>query len=168
MPRRLIDRCQMDSIREFRLAARQRFDDALALAAAGRRTAAIYLWGYTAEMTLKAAYFSVIGMAEADTITWGGHLRPATQQGRTLGIAWPAPGEGHNVRAWAQLLIATRASSPLTTYTVPFGLEVQRRDQGFEHVWRETLRYRKNHAYSYEVKQVRESAEWLLIHSNRL
>ncbi len=72
MPRRLIDRCQPDCIREFRLAARQRFDDALVLAASGRRTGAIYLWGYTAEMTLKAAYFSLIGMAETDTITWRG------------------------------------------------------------------------------------------------
>src|SRR5437588_276642 len=50
MPRRLLERCQPDSIREFRAAGRQRFDDALALAAAGHRTGAIYLWGYTAEM----------------------------------------------------------------------------------------------------------------------
>ena len=163
MPRRLIDRCQVDSIREFRLAARQRFDDALALAAAGQRTGAIYLWGYTAEMTLKAAYFSLIGMAETATITWPDHLRPAIARGRTLGIAWPRGGEGHNLRAWAEFLVAERAFRG-TAYTVPFGREVQRRGQRFEHLWRETLRYRKNYAYLYEVSEVREAAEWLLVH----
>jgi hypothetical protein len=35
-------------------------------------------------------------------------------------------------------------------------------------LWRETLRYRKNYAYLYEVTQVREAAEWLLVNSNHL
>ena len=65
MPQRLLDRCSLDdSIREYRAAARQRFDDALAMALQWRRTGAIYLWGYTAEMILKAAYFSLIGLPE--------------------------------------------------------------------------------------------------------
>ena len=139
----------------------------MALAAVGRRTGAIYLWGYTAEMTLKAAYFSLIGMAETDAITWRGHLLPAIDQGRNMGIAWPGQG-GHNVRAWAELLVAERATSAATEYPAPFGLEVQRRGQRFEPLWREILRYRGNRAYLHEVKQVRESAEWLLIHSNQL
>jgi hypothetical protein len=168
MPRRLLDRCQVDSIREFRLAARQRFDDALSLAAAGQRTGAIYLWGYTAEMTLKAAYFSVIGIAETDAITWSAHLLPAINRGRALGIAWLYPGQGHNIRAWAELLVAVRALSPATAFAAPFDREVQKRGQRFESLWRETLRYRKNYAYSYEVKQVREAAEWILANSDAL
>ena len=70
MPRRLLERCGPDSIREFRSAGRQRFDDGLALAAVGRRTGAIYLWGYAAEMILKSAYFSVVGLDESAEITW--------------------------------------------------------------------------------------------------
>ena len=69
MPRKLLNRCAPDSIREFRAAARQRFEDGRALAMADRRTTAIYLWGYSAEMTLKAAYFAVIRFAETRTIT---------------------------------------------------------------------------------------------------
>jgi hypothetical protein len=168
MPRRLIERCREDSIREFRLAARQRFDDALALAAAGQRTGAIYLWGYTTEMLLKAAYFSLIGMAETGPITWERQLRPAIERGRALGIAWPHQGAGHNIRAWAELLISARAADPATAYTVAFGREVQRQGQLFEPLWRETLRYRKNQAYPHEVRQVREATEWFLIHSNQL
>jgi hypothetical protein len=69
MPQLLLDRCQPDSIREFRAAALQRANDAQALLARERRTAAIYLWGYAAEMMLKASYFAVIGFADDQQIT---------------------------------------------------------------------------------------------------
>lgn len=168
MPRRLLDRCHPDSIREYRAAAYQRFDDALAMAGRGRRTGAIYLWGYTAEMVLKAAYFSLLGVPETRALDWRTDLRSAIVRGRGLGIAWPASGEGHNVRAWAELLVAARSLSPLTAYAVAFGRDVQRQAQRFESLWRETLRYRKNYAYSYEMRQVRQSAEWFLVHSAAL
>src|ERR1700680_4886229 len=106
MPRRLPDRWQPECIREFRASAQQRFHDALALAAAGRRTGAIYLWGYSAEMILKAAYFTVMGIAETAAITWGGNIFPAIERGRNVfHLAWPTAGQGHNVAAWAELLI---------------------------------------------------------------
>lgn len=168
MPKRLLDRCLPDSIREFRVASRRRYDDALALATLKRRTAAIYLWGYAAEMTLKAAYFSFIGHPETAAITWSGHLRPAINAGRAMGIAWPNQGSGHNVLAWAEFLILSRASNPATAYTSRFALDVQIRGQRIEKLWRETLRYKKNVAYLYEVRQVREATEWLLVNSDVL
>jgi hypothetical protein len=168
MPRRLPARWQPECIREFRASARQRFNDALALAAAGRRTGAIYLWGYSAEMTLKASYFSLT-LAETDPITWGGHVLPAIQHGKTArGIAWPVPGQGHNVRAWAELLVAERAATPGLAYAPQFGREVQSCGQRIGQLWSETLRYHKNVAYLHEVAQVREAAEWLLGHSDAL
>ncbi|MCE9554969.1 MAG: hypothetical protein K8T91_16565 [Planctomycetes bacterium] len=170
MPRRLLARCREDSIREFRAAAQQRYDDAIALAAVHRRTAAIYLWGYTAEMTLKAAYFSLIGHAETDILTWKGNILPAIDRGRTaLQIPWPHSGQGHNVRAWAELVVLERATNTAWNYALAgFGLQVQNIGQRFEPLWRETLRYRKNVAYRYEVGQMREAAEWLLINSHVL
>src|SRR5258708_2471085 len=127
MPRRLIDRCQADSIGEFRACARQRFHDGLALAAGGNRTAAIYLWGYATEMTLKAAYCSLFGLAEDDVITVPGHIQPAINRGRAppLSIAWPNQGAGHNVRAWAELLVGVRALAPATVYAPDFAARVQ-------------------------------------------
>lgn len=168
MPRRLLDRCNPDSIREFRVAAQNRYNDALMLAVSGRRTGAIYVWGYVAEMILKAAYFAHIGLPESTPISWTGHLSPAIDAGRNMGIAWPRQGSGHNVRAWAELLILTRAASPISAYPVAFGLEVQRRGQRIGQLWSETLRYHKNHAYLHEVSQVREATEWLLINSKAL
>jgi len=170
LPRKLIDRCQPDSIAEFQASARQRYNDGLALAGAGNRTAAIYLWGYVAEMTLKAAYFSLSGLAEDDVITVCGHIQPAINRGRAapLSIAWPNQGAGHNVRAWAELLVGVRALNPATTYGPAFAAQVQRCGQRIGQLWRETLRYHKNRAYLYEVRQIRESAEWLLVNSDDL
>ncbi len=81
MPRSLLERRQPDSIREFRGAAIERRIDGNEAAKAGRRTAAIYLWGYSAEMTLKAAYFSVIGFEQTRAITLG-DLQAAKDLGR--------------------------------------------------------------------------------------
>ncbi len=162
MPRRLLDRARPDSVREFRAAARERFADGLALAAAGRRTGAIYLWGYSAEMTLKAAYFTLTGLGEADPITLADHLFPAIERGRkTFRLDWPRPGAGHNVRAWSELLIAERSARGVP-YPLRFRRALQRRGGVIELLWRETLRYNPNVAYPHEVGRVRETAEWLL------
>ena len=61
MPRRLVARCQPDSIDEFRASAQQRWTDAVRLIQVDRGTAAIYFSGYVVEMLLKAAYFELIG-----------------------------------------------------------------------------------------------------------
>lgn len=168
MPRRLPARWQPESIREFRASARERFADALALAGQGRRTGAIYLWGYSAEMVLKAAYFAVLGRSETDVLTWPGDLLPAIDAGRRMGIAWPHAGQGHNVRAWAELLVAQRAATPGAAYPPLLGQEVQACGQSIGQLWSETLRYHKNLAYVYEMNQVREAAEWLLVNSHAL
>src|SRR5689334_22497668 len=116
MPKRLLAQWQPESIREFRASARRRFDEGMALTAAGHRTGAIYLWGYSAEMTLKAAYFSLLGSGETAVLTWAGDIVPAINTGRGMGIAWPPQGQGHNVRAWAELLVLTRAATPGAAY----------------------------------------------------
>jgi hypothetical protein len=89
-------------------------------------------------------------------------------KGVGLGISWPPQGAGHNVRAWAELLVMERAAAPATAYTPAFSLEVQRRGQRLEWLWRETLRYHKNLAYPHELTRAREAAEWLLTNSHLL
>jgi hypothetical protein len=169
MPKRLLARCQPDSIREFRIAAHQRFNDALALSVAGNRTAAIYLWGYSAEMILKTAYFVLKGMAENTSLTWRGDIFPAINYGRSVrGIMWPSGGQGHNVRAWAELLVLERALIPGMAYSPEIGQEVQACGQRIGQLWNETLRYHKDLAYQHEVTQVRQATEWLLTNSSVL
>jgi hypothetical protein len=143
MPKRLPARWQPESIREFRVSPWWRFDEGMALAAAGYRTGAIYLWGYSAEMTLEAAYFSLLGRAETALLTSVGEIVPAINAGRGMGIAWPYQGQGHHVRAWAELLVAQRAATPGAAYPPLFGQEVQACGQGIGQLWSETLRFYK-------------------------
>jgi hypothetical protein len=119
-------------------------------------------------MTVKAAYFSLLGLAGTEVITLPGHIQPAIHRGRAapLSIAWPNPGAGHNVRAWAELLVGVRALAPTTAYAPGFAAQVQSCGQRIGQLWRETLRYHKNRAYVYEVRQVHEATEWLLVHAD--
>jgi hypothetical protein len=110
----------------------------------------------------------VIGIPEDTPLVMAGHIWPAVAQGRALGIAWPHAGAGHNVRAWAELLVAERATRPGLAYPADFGLLVQRSGQRIGQLWNETLRYHKNVAYPHEVRQVREATEWLLANADNL
>lgn len=160
MPKLLLDRCQPDSIREFRAAAIQRANDARALLATERRTAAIYLWGYAAEMTLKASYFAVIGFTDTQHITMA-DLRAARLSAPALGVA-PLVNL-HDIRGWAELLVATRVSLPGFAYPIPgFGNRVVSAGSRIHAMWRESLRYHKNFAYQFELARVQTASQWLL------
>ena len=163
MPKRLLQRWRPECIHEFRATARMRFDDGLSLAGQGRRTGAIYLWGYCAEMALKAAYFS-LALSETTPIAWMTHLKPAIDRGRNVHmIAWPIHGQGHNIRAWAELLVAERAATPGKALPPAISRQIQACGQRIGELWNESLRYHSNLAYHHEVTKVRLAAEWLLV-----
>jgi hypothetical protein len=165
VPKRLLKRCAPDSVGEFRVAARQRFQEGLVLAASDRHTAAIYLWGYAAEMTLKSAYFAAIGFSETQPITIA-DLRGAAASAPSMGVVWPGPNRFHDLRAWAELLVAFRTATPGLAYPVPgFDKEIVRRSRHVHLLWSEILRYHKNIAYGYEMNRVKAEANWLLAHS---
>lgn len=166
MPKALLDRCQPDSIREFRLAAAQRFSDGVSLARDDRRTAAIYIWGYAAEMMVKAGYFDAIGFSERQRISLT-DLRAAVASAQAIGLTWQ--GNLHSIKSWADLLVDARASNPTVRYQSPaFGNEVRRRSRSISVVWSEILRYHKNDAYEHEVERVRQATRWLLDHGAEL
>jgi hypothetical protein len=124
----------------------------------------LYLWGYVAEMILKAAFFEVRGFAENQPI-----IRRDLQNALAT-----LPGIGgnpplHHLSLWARALVAYRASTPGLGYADPaFASQVTAKAQALYGLWRETLRYHKNVAYPHEIDQARAAAEWLLTHSSKL
>jgi hypothetical protein len=134
------------------------------LAAQGHGTAAVYLWGYVAEMTLKAAWFTLLGFPETRTITFQ-DLHSAVQLARNYGIAWPGR-NFHALSHWAQLLVQHRIVVKGGYPDPQFGASVQEHCDRIYDRWQETLRYKRNRAYVFEVQAVADSTEWLL--SNRL
>ncbi|HYH68906.1 MAG TPA: hypothetical protein VD866_29705 [Urbifossiella sp.] len=166
MPTPLLDRCRPHSVAEFRAAALQRYADGLLLAAAGRRTAAIYLWGYVAEMLLKAGVFALLDGATAKTIPLK-DITDAKLLAADLGFKWA--GNAHNLVGWAELLVRLRSDLPGGAYPNPaFGAGVIARAARVYGLWRETLRYHKNVASAAEAHVVRAAVEWLVATRNRL
>lgn len=168
MPSRLPERCGPDTILGFRAAAVQRFSDGSRLADTGRRTAAVYLWGYTVEMLLKAGYFSAFGYDPRRPIAVA-DLGAAKQLAGSVGYAWPSGGNLHHLPAWSQLLIRARSMIAGAGYSNPsLPAQITTRAVRVYQVWRETLRYHQNIAYEFEVRTARECADWFLENATRL
>ena len=96
-------------------------------------------------------------------------LRAAVQLATSAGYVWPSGGNLHHLPAWGQLLIRTRSVISGAGYPDPAlpGQIVTRAVRVYQ-IWRETLRYHQNIAYEFEVRTVRECAEWFLEHAARL
>lgn len=164
MPRLLPDRFATECVREFDLAASERYADVTALVTAGRRTAAIYLAGYVAEMLLKAAYFRLIGYGDADPIDLV-VLRAAVgdnpaSTARSLGL--PGTRNLHNLAAWVNLIVAYRAAHGPVYAEVSFGPALTAQVTAIPDRWSETIRYHKNTAYLHERDRVTGACDWLV------
>jgi hypothetical protein len=166
LPKLFVERFTEDTIEQFRVAAKMRYDEGWKLALSGHRTAAIYLWGYAAEVTLKTAWFSLIGFPERKGITRN-DLRGAVSIATSYGIPWPG-GAFHNLFAWAQLLARHRISLGRRYPGARFENDMLARSQRIHDRWRETMRYKKNVVYAHETQAVADSTNWLLANRDRL
>ena len=166
MPRLLKQRFQPDSIAQFRVSARIRHEDASQLARSGRGLAAIYLWGYVAEMTLKAAYFAQAGYSD----TWPigkKEFQNTASQAQSYGMSWSAGAGLHRIPQWAELLIQYRARSA-RPYSARLAADLLEHSSRIHARWQVDMRYKKNRPYAFEIRAVAVSAEWFLQNSERL
>lgn len=165
MPRLLTQRLQPDSIAQFRVSARIRHEDASQLARSNRGLAAIYLWGYTVEMTVKAAWFALLGYGDDQSITMK-DLADAKAKAKSYRIDWP--GGYHDLNGWTQLLIRHREAMNRPYAVRHFDRILLGHARRVYDRWREWLRYKRNVPYPFEVAAVAESAEWFLRNSRDL
>ncbi len=154
-----------DCIAEFEAAAVRRHREARDLLRRSRDLGAVYLYGYTVELRLKAAYFSTSGVLTQSGLPFGpgdpitrADRDGVAKSGATLGVSLPY-GNGHNVAFWAALLVARRAVS-LRPYTQAFGQLVSDKAREVYSEWRETIRYRATQPSPRELRYVRDRAEW--------
>jgi len=132
----------------------------------GQRLGAVYLYGYAIEISLKTAYYRVIGLVPAALIDKGLHRIPAEKSIKAM-IGLPshpqgAASPGHNVIGWARLLDQQRATPALgRPLDTNLATELHNRMQDVFNCWAEFLRYRANLPYNQEVQAVRASARWI-------
>ena len=170
MPRLLPARFAAECIREFDRAADERYVDAEALAAVGRRTGAIYLHGYVVEMLLKAAYFRMLRFTDTQVIALSDLSAAvgtsAGSQARLLGL--PGTRNYHNLGAWVELIITYRNRSGMPYAELGFAGELADRVDTVHARWTEVIRYHKNTAYAHELRQVRDASAWIMTHRTEL
>jgi hypothetical protein len=163
MPRSFIDRLGSsddDSVRGFERAAIRRLLDAEALRRLDRRMAAIYLYGYSVEMWIKAAYFRTVflvsGLPPTSPIDF--HRRKAAvDEWQALGLPQkPVP---HDIAGWAQLLVAKRISLDVA-YPVSLSNEIADRATTVYLNWREYMRYRSITVNLSALSSVQAEANW--------
>jgi hypothetical protein len=155
-PRRL----GTDVVPTLEKAAAQRLAEADTLWEAGHGLAAIYLYGYSVEMRIKAAYFRFDFQTQGldpRTIIDAARRNLAAGQFAALGLR-KKPGQ-HDVLGWAQLLVARRVILAMR-YAPILERELVNQSRTLSDRWIETLRYRSNTPYRHEVRNVREVAAW--------
>jgi hypothetical protein len=143
------------SIREFRIAAARRYNEAIDLASAGHRLAAIYLCGYAAEMLLKAAYFRLEGWTSTQAIGMR-DLRGAAGKGTP-----PFDGKLHDLPSWRNLLIAVRRTRG-TPYSPRLQRSLNSRVAALALNWDPVMRYYTNQPREAEVRASLDASAWLL------
>jgi hypothetical protein len=166
VPRLLVDRFTEDSVEQFRISASIRNEDAWALYYNRRFTAAIYLWGYAVEMTLKTVWFSNVLQYDDGRTIARGDLRNAGDLAKsTYNIAWHGL---HDLKGWAELIVLHRNALGRTYINQQLQNQIQRQSNTAYSYWREVLRYKKNQAYRFEAERIAEIAKWFLLNSRNL
>ena len=170
MPLTLVRRSGCDSLGKLEASVLLRMREAEALYLGGQRLGAVYLYGYVIEISLKTAYYRVIGLVSATVIHKQLHRLPAENAIKAL-IGLPshpqgAASPGHNVIGWARLLEQERATPAPGRVPLDANLatELHNRMQDVFNCWAEFLRYRANLPYNEEVQTMRDSARWIRRH----
>jgi hypothetical protein len=173
MSRSLLIRIGGDTLTKLEGAARRRYAEALHLVN-DEPLGALYLFGYTIEMRLKAAYYRLINVPPQWNLDHAlapgssGPRQQAQQQVKLL-LGPGAPNQvGHHLVGWAGLLVSTRAGHALGPFAAGFQRQLTDRVQAAGEQWSETLRYRTNRPYNDELNAVVDAARWIKANYRRL
>jgi hypothetical protein len=173
MPRELLNRIGVDTLAKLEAAATRRYAEAGRLAA-DEPLGALYLYGYTIEMRLKAAYYRLVGVAEnwdIETPVPPNQSSPRkVAQNQIKQLLGPnSPNQvGHHLPGWAFLLINTRSTHVLGAFAPDFETALGNHVKAAARHWKETLRYRANRPYNSESSEVAAAARWIKTRYRRL
>ncbi len=158
-----------DSVPGFERAAVRCFHDAGRLRICDRRLAAIYFYGYSVEMWIKAAYFRTLFLLSglpAKTRIDVNRRKVAVDEWNALGL--PRRPSPHDIAGWAQLLVAKRTSLGMAHTTLLSNEIANRATAVYSNYWREYMRYRSVAVNLSEVSSVRAEATWFRTHYPQL
>jgi hypothetical protein len=171
MPLTLKTRIGSDTLGKLERAAARRYAEANRLLT-DEPLGAIYLFGYTIEMRLKAAHYRLTSLpinADISVATPPNSSSPRKlAEGQIkiiLGPAAPAS-VGHHLLGWANLVIDSRAVAGLPT--IASQAVFLGHIQNAALCWTESLRYHANKPYNAEVQAMTDAARWVKSNYRRL
>jgi hypothetical protein len=160
-----------NTVRQLERAAANRFGEAELLEKQNRWLGALYLYGYSVEMCLAAAYFRSAGFSLTQEIEDGERTRrmaAARRQSHPDGapLMSNAP---HPLDGWARLLQWHRQSSGALTVQDEQRLAeaVQRAKCIYKH-WRPELRYKTTNVTRNQLNEAHWCVSWFLAQRGRL
>ncbi len=160
----IIGKIGPDTVSRLERAAEKRFAEADWLAEGKHHLAAIYLYGYVAEIVLGSTYFKMKGYNATDPI-------PREVLDKTLKLARlrsSMSDKAHPVDGWALLLIEEKAQLYGPAYERRMERLLRERSSLISENWSPKLRYRAIEVGADQVKPVRDSAHWLLKEFERI
>ncbi|HEV2970847.1 MAG TPA: hypothetical protein VGY55_12825 [Pirellulales bacterium] len=167
----LADHLAPDTIMKLECAAKMRFDDAQKLNSQGHLLAAVYLFGYSVEMYLTAAYFRSSGFSSNSPIDRDIRRRRMAQarqitvtSGQQLMNADPHPLVG-----WARFLEWQRLARGNLAPNESRRLKeaIVNAELVYKH-WRPELRYKVTNVSPNQLAEVRTAATWFVECCGRL
>jgi len=170
MPLTLATRIGPDTLGKLEQAARRRYAEARRLTA-DEPLGAIYLFGYTIEMRLKAAYYRVVGLGTAHHISAGAPSPRKVAETKICALLLLKPNSpvGHNLYGWGKLLEQTRATLPAPgPLPTPMLSDMYIHLQNASLCWTEVIRYRATPPYDEELQVVDAAARWFRMNYRRL
>lgn len=166
----LAERLASDTVARLERAALQRFTTAEFLRTS-RRLAALYLYGYTAEICLSAAYYRRAGFnpnAPIDRDTRQRRMAQARQLRTTAGEPLMTS-DPHPLVGWARFLEWQRlASGDLPAEDAQRLREAIHKAIAIYNYWRPELRYKTLEITENQLDEVRRAARWLIDNQAKL
>lgn len=161
MPLRIVQEAHEETVAEMYLAADARYAEGLILHRAGQHDAAIYLWGYTAEILLKLAYCRLEPSFQISDIA-------ATRFG-PLHTLWRSlfPGSRldlHDLHSLAFLLEYEYQQRHGHAYRLIVAMPFYHCIDRLQGNWWVSSRYRHTRADAREAEETQEDVEWLYTH----
>ena len=154
-----------DTVRQLEQAAEKRYEDGECLRQQKRLLAAIYLYGYSVEMCLAAAYFRSAGFRSDQAVDDDVRRRRMAQARQQLHLDGKPlmSSDAYPLVGWARLLEWQRKSCQSLTPDEQNRLHeaVQNAEQVYIH-WRPELRYKLTSVSTNQLNEVRRCVNWFL------
>jgi len=166
----LAERLSPDTATRLERAARHRFESAEVLLARSRRLAALYFYGYSAEMWVCAAYYRAAGFGPHEPIDRDTRHRRMVQarQIRSRHGDFLMNSDPHPLVGWARFLEWQRSSAPLNAERIRLLRETVNKAMVIYNHWRPELRYKVVEITDAQLRVVRSAAVWLKDHQAEL